>query len=236
MSDDLDSFVVSGPIHEVVIVGPAVDTSFAVARTEAKSEYNLTPSQFAGKWTIDVGAGYGEFTAIAHLSGASRVIAFEPNPFVFKYLNSNVGALPAVEVINAGVFSTSGISILYYRPTGTASGSIHEVQYDPDSALAHTRLEVEVNLLAIGDILERLPGHQRALLKIDAEGSEYEIVAAIATSRKMQLLSTIVVEYHAGIQFLEKALIESGYDVTVEAKSDSMGIIYAQLERIEPNK
>lgn len=229
---ELSSFVVAHGGRQIEIVGPASDSSFAIARIESETEYDVPTSDYCGRWVVDIGAGYGEFAARAHLAGASLVVGFEPNPFVFPYLLDNLARYSGIEVNPLGVFSESGSSKLYFRRSGTASGSISEVQYDPTSELAKTRICEAIDLVSIEDVLARFVG-SRGVLKVDAEGSEYEIVRKIFDASLERALETVVVEYHAGVQGLVSRFAAGGFSVRVVEKSRDMGLVYASIRRSE---
>lgn len=210
----------------ITIRGSAFDSSFDVAMVEQEGEYPIRGEDLSGYTVVDIGAGYGEFSALCYLLGASKILCFEPNAHVFEYLEQNLKDLPNIELNREAVFSRDGRTFLFSRQRGTASGSISEVQYDPDHPSAQDREKHEVDLVSISKILTDIP--YPVLLKIDAEGVEYEIVDV---AQKLGLLATterIFIEYHAGIGQLPVTLGQSGFSVDVYEKDSRMGLIDAR--------
>lgn len=209
--------------EKVRIYGPSEDSSFAVAMSEAEDEYPVRDKNLKGFTVLDIGAGYGEFSALCYLLGASKVIGFEPNANVFHYLTRNLRGFDVFELHQKAVASTSGSTVLYSRSTGTASGSISEVQYDPDAPSARDRSKQAVEMVAIKDILEGSEGP--FLVKIDAEGVEYELIEMASRYDLLKNCDLIYIEYHRGVQQIAEFLMQMGFDVEIHQKDAEMGLI-----------
>jgi FkbM family methyltransferase len=169
------------------------DTKFAL-RPGTWDEL-IVGAVFGGKTVVDVGAHIGAFSVFAAQRGARRVLAHEPAEENFRLLVINAAGYPAIEPQRAAVWRSDRVEpALRLRPSANASntggGSVIECDsiggHAPGDAEGH-----EVGTIAFDDIVERVG--TVGLLKIDAEGSEYPI---LATSRRLDRVEAIVGEYH----------------------------------------
>ena len=149
----------------------------------------------AGKTVVDVGAHIGAFSVFAALRGARRVLAYEPAEENFRLLVINSAGYPAIEPHRAAVWRSDRVGpALQLRPsanvTNTGGGSVLACESICGHAPGHAEGR-EVGAIAFDDIVESVG--TVGLLKIDAEGSEYPI---LATSRRLDRVEAIVGEYH----------------------------------------
>ena len=132
---------------------------------------------------IDCGANIGLSTLYLKRRHAdARIIAFEPDRLNFKLLNTNVQAfgLNGVEVRQQAVWKEA--AILSFKGGGTLASTIAAAGGDDT---------YEVSAVKLSDfILEPV-----ALLKIDIEGAEYEVLKEVEP--KLSLVSRIFLEYHS---------------------------------------
>jgi len=127
--------------------------------------YCLTKEEIEGKIIIDVGANLGFFSIRCLELGAKKIIAVEAQPTVYKLgLLENVRGLDRITPINAAVFDTDGdiVSI----PNNHVASSI--TAGDGESVTTIT-LKTLIKDLEEDDLI----------LKLDCEGSEFEIVLSV---------------------------------------------------------
>jgi FkbM family methyltransferase len=222
----------NGLEHKLNFFISPVDSSGIVALQEAGIEYDLEIDQFQNDTVvIDGGAGYGEFSIECALKGAMKIYSFEPNPFLTDYLLRNTFDFPQIQVISKALWVNSNNSTLYFRPTGTASASIKEIQFDPDSEQGSDRNTIEISFFDIKSLVDKIlneyPDHS-IVLKLDIEGAEYEIISYLSETKILAHFSTIYIEYHYGIQNLRNLLNQSFQEIKVEQKSNQMGLIRAR--------
>jgi FkbM family methyltransferase len=141
-----------------------------------------------GDSVIDVGANIGLMTmkAATLVGSTGHVIAFEPNPEVFRRLEGNVelNRLTCVSLRRCALGSSPGELTLYDRPEANI-GSASLVPTDAGQSVG----KVEIRRLddSIGDIAP-------SLIKIDVEGFEGEVIAgAMDTLRRFR--PAIVMEF-----------------------------------------
>lgn len=217
---------IEGDSRAITIKGPAQDSSFDVAMIEQEGEYPIRNAKLGGFTVVDIGAGYGEFSALCFLLGASRILCFEPNRHVFRYLRGNLQGLPNIELYQKGVYSEEGTTVLFSRRRGTASGSISEVQYDPEHPSAQDRDQQVVEITSISKALSDISGS--FVLKIDAEGVEYAILEAACELDLLSNCELLFVEYHAGLGHLPLKLEQAGFCFEIQEKDSRMGLINAK--------
>jgi FkbM family methyltransferase len=134
-----------------------------------------------GDHVIDIGANIGAFTVLAasKVGPAGRVYAFEPDPKICERLERNVeiNGLKNVTVHQAAVAATSGEALLHRYQKSTFS-SLHDGV--AGRTLTPDHQSFSVTSLGIRDVIDMIPAPFKvALLKVDCEGSEYDIFDAI---------------------------------------------------------
>lgn len=138
--------------------------------------YRLRGVDFAGATVVDVGANIGAFALHAAERGA-KVIAIEPDPDNTTVLRRVVAAsgLP-VEVHETAVGASYG--------HGTVVGHGGTAQYVDDADGGVPCVPLDQFLGAVDNV---------ALLKVDAEGAEYDLLAA---SEQLAKCDRIEIEWH----------------------------------------
>lgn len=120
---------------------------------------------------VDVGANIGQFCLAAKLFyPGSTIICIEADTRTAEVLASNVGALPGVSVIQAGVDSYNGVRTWFRHELSAMSSFVPYGDY-PYTAVDRVDLEVHTldDLISSGDgIID--------LIKIDVEGLESEVL------------------------------------------------------------
>jgi FkbM family methyltransferase len=125
-----------------------------------------------GDIACDIGANKGSFILwLSRWVGRGRVVAFEPQPALARYLQSICGpmAFDNVTVEAKAVYAHSGEQNLYV-PVG----------HQPGASLVRTNMEAEslttvpVSVVALDDYFNA--GDKVALLKIDVEGAELGVL------------------------------------------------------------
>lgn len=143
---------------------------------------------------IDAGANIGVFSLYAtrHAPGA-RVLALEPFPPTFERLIANVSRSPGADRIECrpcGLGRSDGLRMMEDAPT---MASQHRgFLADPGGARGTPVESVTLDTLWRREGLGRVD-----LLKMDIQGSEYEVMAA-ASEDVLRRIDSVVMEYHAG--------------------------------------
>jgi FkbM family methyltransferase len=140
---------------------------------------------YRGAHVLDVGAHKGYFGAYALANDASFVVSIEPEARNFEALTRSAAQLGSrwrTRNAAVGATSTTGTLLLDRTPWG------HSLFHVSGPAG-----EQPVTIITLEQALEELPaGGTRTIVKIDAEGSECEILANASLER----VDLLIVEWH----------------------------------------
>jgi len=144
-----------------------------------------------GEVFVDVGANIGYFSVLAAsvVGEGGAVIAFEPDPDNFRLLQANValnGYREQVVVVEAGLAGSCRAGQLFLSEDNLGDHQIY--------ATADARSSLSVTLYNgsqyLADKLQRLD-----LLKVDTQGSEYEVMAGLLPLlRQLPSVPRIIIE------------------------------------------
>lgn len=188
------------------------------------NEYFLPEFEISANDTVlDIGANIGAFSLLAAKKAFNgRVIAVEPVGQSFHILEKNIALNHAKNIvaIKKAVFNKKGgrrIFVNYY--SGMSNFFDFQKEFE------------QVSCITLTDLFNKFNIETCDFLKIDAEGSEYEII----TSTKKQVLNKIkklVFEYHPRLSTtnklatLLKYLKKSGFVLVHHKKMGDNGIIF----------
>lgn len=145
--------------------------------------------QLDGGTFLDIGASIGFITvrAARSLGERGRVIALEPHPVRFGSLERNI-------MLNS---LTNAVALPFAAGSSNGSAIIHE----PEPSLGPHPLDVsmsdigglaiEIEMRTVDDILQDFPDDRVALVKIDVEGFELEVIKGMAHT--LQNLKPLVI-------------------------------------------
>ena len=118
---------------------------------------------------VDVGAFRGGFTS-AFARRGWRVIAFEPEPRNYALLTQRVNKYPNVTCIQKAVTDKSGESVPFYvDQTHPARNSLQPVSADHQTS-------IDIQTTRLDDVLMDHKLKEVTLLKIDAEGADFQVL------------------------------------------------------------
>lgn len=123
---------------------------------------------------IDVGANKGEYARLLNsYFPENRVICFEPNPSAFEILKENVRA----ETIRKACGNKNEKRILYFERGREAHA---QASFSGKDNIAEEILDqVEVSCVRLEDEIQRLNAEPVGLLKVDAEGHDFEVIQGL---------------------------------------------------------
>jgi FkbM family methyltransferase len=149
--------------------------------------YQLEPSAAV---ILDVGANVGLFTCwAAQQNPRAQIVAIEPFPRNSERLVEHVqnnGFGQRVEVVQAALSSTKGTARL-----STAGEASQMFRLTSEEGVG----SVEVPTLTLADIVENLKHNSIDLMKMDIEGSEYDVLLSTPAS-VLSRIGKISLEYH----------------------------------------
>ena len=161
-------------------------------------EYKIESSQLSTK-IIDCGANIG--MALLYFKKKHpncSILAFEPNPNLFKLLEKNVAQnnLTNVQLLNFALSNFNGkIDFFVNNNKGTLTGSFFE------SRSGENKIVVEVKKLSSYIHEEKID-----ILKMDIEGAEMSVVDDLVKNGKLKLINRYLVEYHHRIKGMKTEL------------------------------
>ena len=167
-----------------------------------------------GDLCLDCGANVGEVSGPIAETGAA-VYAFEPDPVAFAALSVRLSGHPAARAVNAAVGVEAGTATLHRAArfdddplAATVSSTLMAGKRDSDAGGAN---DLSVDVLSLPDILDALlsgrapaglpalpPAAPRrlALLKLDIEGGELELLPALHARDLLSRIGCTLVETH----------------------------------------
>jgi FkbM family methyltransferase len=173
------------------------------------------------KAIVDIGAHVGTFTVwAAARSPRARILAVEPNPETFAFLEKNIrdnGLQDRVIAVNAAVGAEPG------------AATLELVEHSLGTRLARGGAgTVAVTVQTVPSLLAGAGMREVDLLKIDCEGMEYEVFEAL-DSDQLSRLAAIACEYHPepghSVADLDALLRTSGFKV--QRPDAPLGVLWA---------
>lgn len=185
-------------------------------------DYDLPGIDWASmRAIVDIGAHVGTFTLWAALRAPrARILSVEPNPNTFAFLQRNIadnGLSGRVTAVNAAAGPAHGV------------GTLELVEHSLGTRLARNGGgSVTAQVETIPDLLKRAGIDQIDFLKLDCEGTEYEIFDAL-DPETLRRFKAIACEYHPvpgrDVREIARLLRDSGFQV--EVPDARLGLIWA---------
>jgi len=173
-----------------------------------RDEYGLTRfKNLKGKNIIDIGANHGLVTIIlAKQNPESTIYSFEPNPHVFKWLERNVkeNNLTNVKYYNRAIHSSETLKIVSH-PNCSGLSIMDDSGDKLDEFYNHKHRNVygyakieefEVPTFSMDTILTDENIDDIHLMKIDCEGSEYDILTTSDLLFNKVNIENMIGEFH----------------------------------------
>jgi FkbM family methyltransferase len=161
-------------------------------RQEESGEAWLVTAIAPGVTTfVDVGANLGDWTAVIreHAPDA-RGLLFEPSEAALDGLRDRFGHDPGIEIVDAAVGAEPGEARFFEEPGAGEASSLVPGHAAPDATLRTVRIATLDDELAQRDL------GQVDLLKIDAEGYDFEVLRGARGSLRERRFGVIQFEYN----------------------------------------
>jgi FkbM family methyltransferase len=168
-----------------------------------EKDYNFLPVK--DRVVIDIGANIADSSIYFAMIGAKKVIALEPFPKNFEVAQKNItlnGFNDKIELLNAGCCGgQSKDMVLDASANGVGCQSMQ------------SSLGSNIHFYTLRELINKYNIDSPAVLKIDCEGCEYDII--LSNGRTMlDKFSHIQVEYHHGFRDLKKHLVDANFEVS----------------------
>ena len=141
---------------------------------------------------LDIGANIGDVTDVIMKNYNPNIFCYEPNISCYNYMLKRFKKNSKIKIFNVAVSNFSGKTFLYFHNKSTNISEFNErssLKKEKDGLDINKK--IEVNCINIKEILEK--HNQIDLIKIDIEGSEYEVMPEIIKNKnkiKMVLCET----------------------------------------------
>jgi FkbM family methyltransferase len=150
-------------------------------------------------FVLDIGANHGQFTRAITTRFGCRCVAVEPAPLPFASIPEG----PLVTKMQFGVADRSGTMQLHLAEDSTTSSM---------GRRADTYVQtIDVPTLSLVDLLARLGNPRVDLLKVDIEGAEIGMLAAVPDDL-LQRMMQISIEFHDFCGITPAAEVEQTLD------------------------
>ena len=168
-----------------------------------EQDYDFLPVK--NRVVIDIGANIADSSIYFGMIGAKKVIALEPFPKNFEVAQKNItlnGFTDKIELLNAGCCGgQSKDMVLDASANGVCCQSMQ------------SSLGSKIHFYTLQELINKYNIDSPAVLKIDCEGCEYDII--LSNDRTMlDKFSHIQVEYHYGFRDLKKHLVDANFSVS----------------------
>lgn len=167
---------------------------------------------------IDCGSNIGlSVIYFKKLYPECQILTFEPDPLTFSLLQQNVSInkLETISCYNVALSDVEGEVLLYKKASSPGSLNMSLVKSNlNDSA------EI-VKCKRLSDFIDR----NIEMVKIDAEGSEVNIIKDLKFNNKMNLINQMVIKYHLDLNsmsFKEFKEVLNGSHFQVEEKKPEL--------------
>ncbi len=157
----------------------------------ARDAYHMATLPTRLGTVIDLGGNVGLFTLRAS-AVSDRVITFEPMPDNFQRLRQNTAGLKNVEIHNQAVGGMNGTLTLYSAAAARGTGRFSA---QPQGEIHDRSNHVDVQCVTLDTVFDRDRIASCDLLKIDIEGSEYDVLLN-ASKETLAKIQRIHGEFH----------------------------------------
>jgi len=176
-----------------------------------------------GDVVLDIGANYGFFTLYAINRGAKKVYSLEPYQTAFNLITELSTIFPNIEPINKAISEESGYVNMFIHEGTSAINCVT----NHGEMFGRTSDEVKVESININELISTID-ENIDFLKIDIEGSEYELFTTI-TEENLQKINKIVIETHGeeNTKLVINTLNKNGFKVFEHDCSFDNKIVFA---------
>lgn len=211
--DNVINSITSADKNQVVY-----DDKWIYEKVYTNNEYKI--EKFSSEdVVIDIGSHKGYFAKLCLDKGCKNIHCFEPDLENFKEIASTLSSYNKWQAYPIAIWKTKG-QIDFYNISGTNTG-LHSIHNTSES-------KTKVDSVSLDDILIHFP--KVSLIKIDAEGSEFDI---LMNSKMLNKVEKIVGEYHNDLtdftmSDLKKFLEKNNFTVQINPTNDCSGLFFAK--------
>lgn len=142
------------------------------------------------------GQGLEQISNILRINDEWDIIVYEPNPHCCEFLKNKYNK-NNISVINKAVHNSDGI-IKFYIPKGddySVSSTIHNDFHNSKENMIWDNF-IEIEKVDISKVIRSFDDTHEIYLKLDVEGSEYDILEKMIEDNTILKVKKIFVEFH----------------------------------------
>ena len=183
---------------------------------------------------IDIGANVGVSSLFfAEMDYVKRVIGYEPFTPTYEEMLKNIALNPEtghkITAVNEGLGKDDATLTVDFCPTHTTVSSVNgPIVNTGNRPLVKESIKIKAAADVIRNVIEQNPSLD-LVLKVDCEGSEYEIIDALQAAGLLAKVSIILMEWHVrGAKPLADVLEQAGFACLMPGiQTEKAGMIYA---------
>ena len=147
---------------------------------------------------FDVGAHNGQ-TSITYLNlfNEPEIYAFEPSPASFELLKTSVANYPGVKVFNTALGNITG-EVPFYVNRSSETNSLLATHSEGsnywDDNVLDTIDTIKINATTVDEFVKNNGVEKIDILKIDTQGTEYQVIEGASRSIKQNKIKIIYLE------------------------------------------
>jgi len=195
--------------------------------------YNFELEEPVIVWDVGMNVAYGSLF-FGLKENVVKIYGYEPFQETYKQairnINRNDAILHKINPNNFGLSGTTRNLITEYSKEwkGHAGINLLEDYIQKNSVIQHETIVLEKADGILDNIANANP-NINILLKMDCEGSEYEIIDVIYNSPNFSKIKIIMLEWHyKGPELIVSKLLPLGFKcISLQPKNKNVGIIYA---------
>lgn len=228
---DIDKF---GYIEKLLKIKKNVDHQEAIHSTLSEHFIHRTYGGYVdvekGDVVIDIGFNFGVFCLRALNNGASKIYGFEPNIDVYKIGKQVYADITKVEIFNFAV-GKKNEKVVFMQGKSSLISSTY-------GAVSDYEYSYEIDSINLPDFLFFRQIDKIDFLKIDCEGSEYDIFESIP-DHIFSKIKKVHVEFHYNdgkkVEMLIEKLNRNNFEWRFDpdtTRESPIGMIYAKQKEI----
>lgn len=238
-------------INDITLAFSTYDEFYGIRDVFCYQDYEFQMNSGEGGVVVcDIGMNIGAASLyFATRNDVVKIYSYEPFESTYKLalynIQKNQISPEKVEAKNVGMSNRNTEQEIMYNPSMTCGLSTNK-EISPTAKEQYkifglykedSERIVSVSLIDVAEELRKIiRDHKQAnlLVKIDCEGSEYEILQRLYEENLLKYISIIMMEWHyRGETLIRKILKENYYCFFSFPKGTSMGNIYAVNSRVE---
>lgn len=159
-----------------------------IAATMMQPDLLTTADLGPGDIVFDVGAYTGEWATAMLDRYPVSVMAFEPNPLIYRQLQEKRPDYPGLQPLQYGLGGANETARISLKGMGSSIYAHAESDADPE--------RVDVTIRAVDEVWRELGYQDVDLLKINIEGAEFPLLERMIETNLLSQVRCLMVQFH----------------------------------------